>query len=138
MRVNPERLAVAVVLKMRQAMAPLVARITALEGKAALVPRDGRDGAPGPVGPVGPSGERGEKGDPGQSVSADELESAIHAAQAPLLAQIASLTTRMAGVETKALARGPSVTCGIGPPTLSGKSGDSYIDIESGDIYECR
>jgi hypothetical protein len=92
-----------------EATAPLLVKIAELEARAAV---------PGPAGPVGPSGERGEKGDPGQSVSADELDSAIHAAQAPLLAQIAALTTRMAGMETK------GVDVVAGPPGPVGPSGE--------------
>jgi hypothetical protein len=54
-----ERFVDAVVGIIKGATDPLIARIAALEGKAALVPRDGRDGA------IGPPGERGEQGPPG-------------------------------------------------------------------------
>jgi hypothetical protein len=56
------------------AVAPVIARIVALESRQLTPGRDGRDGPQGPTGPPGDPGQRGEIGPPGLQLNAADFQ----------------------------------------------------------------
>lgn len=67
----------------------------------------------------------------------DSLLGIVKSLEVRLLSRIEALEKRepVAGRDGK---DGTSVSVGIGGPTFSGRTGDVYIDANTGDIYQCR
>lgn len=104
-----------------------------------------------------------EKGEPGKSVTVEEVTPIIEQAVSQAVSKIPTSKDGRDGIDgkdadvdeiyrridTKIAAaiealpkakdgvRGPGVLVGVGPPTADGASGDTYIDVETGDIYRC-
>lgn len=66
MPLDPQEFAEIVTTAIKAATAPMVARIVALEARAAVPGRDGRDGSPGVAGEKGMDGKPGLDGAPGR------------------------------------------------------------------------
>lgn len=75
-----------------------------------------------------PAGKDGRDGIDGKDANVDEIYRCV---DVKISAAIEALPKAKDGV------RGPGVLIGVGPPTADGASGDTYIDVETGDIYRC-
>ena len=76
-----------------------------------------------------PAGERGPQGEPGISVKADDV---LPVLVEEVRSAISALPVPVNGVDGK---DGASFLGGIGPPKVEGRSGDFYLDTQTGDIY---
>jgi hypothetical protein len=81
-----------------------------------------------PAGPKGDAGETGPKGDPGKDAApVDTIVAAI-------LPHLPIAANGKDGVNGK---DGASFIAGEGPPLALGSPGDVYMDVSTGDVYQC-
>jgi hypothetical protein len=126
-------------------------------GKPGPVGERGQDGAVGAQGAPGRDGEPGAKGEAGIAGKDADMESvrtildglvtkaiaaippAAPGKDADLSLVSKMIEERVAMIPTPQDGKnGTSLVTGMGPPTVAGRPGDAYLDVKTGDVYQCH